>query len=337
MGANTFSKIVKTVRRGQHLHLYITIIFVIILLTLLVGPRFLATYNLASMAYQLPMIGFLAIGMMISELSGGINLSIVANANLNGIIIALVLRAMTGGKIAEAGVPFIIFACLAGLAMTLLIGAFNGILIAKLNIPAILVTLGTMTLLKGISIVLTKGYTISNFPKQLIALGNGSIVGIPISIILYIAVVIGTHFILNRSSYGQKLYMTGANQKACRFSNVNVARIIIIEYMLSACFAFFTSLIMIGQMNSVKANYAESYVLVAVLATFLGGVDPNGGFGRLFGMVLAAIILQLISTGLNLMQLNPFTITAMWGGIIIIILIVRELSGLIMERLKKTA
>jgi simple sugar transport system permease protein len=181
-----------------------------------------------------------------------------------------------------------------------------------------------MTLLQGVSVVITKGYTISGFPKELIFVGNGSVAGIPFSIILFTAVAVLTHFILNRSSYGQKLYMTGANQKASRFSNINVSRVIIFEYMLSACFAFFTSIVMIGQMNSVKANYAESYVLVAVLASFLGGVDPNGGFGRLSGMVLAAMILQIISTGLNLMRVDPFFITATWGGIIIIILIVKE-------------
>jgi simple sugar transport system permease protein len=320
-------------RKGQHFHLLVTIALVTALLTILIGPRFLSAGNLASMAYQLPLIGFLAIGMMISELSGGINLSIVANANFNGIVIALTLRALTGGNMSQANGFFIVAACLTGLAVTILIGVFNGVLITKLNIPAILVTLGTMTLLQGLSIVITKGYTISGFPKSLIALGNDSIAGIPISIIIFIAVVAGTHFILNRSSYGQKLYMTGANQKASRFSNVNVDRIIIIEYVLSACFAFFTSIVMIGQMNSVKANYAESYVLVAVLASFLGGVDPNGGFGKLSGMVLAAVILQLISTGLNQLRLDPFMITAMWGGVIIIILAAREAGGFIVKKL----
>jgi simple sugar transport system permease protein len=332
---NNLSKIVKTVRRGQQFHLFVTIVLVTVLLTALIGPRFLSAGNLVSMAYQLPLIGFLAIGMMISELSGGINLSIVANANFNGIVIALTLRALTGGNMVDANAFFIIVACLTGLCATVLIGMFNGVLITKLNIPAILVTLGTMTLLQGVSIVITKGYTISGFPKALIAPGNGSIAGIPMSIIIFIAVVIGTHFILNRSSYGQKLYMTGANQKASRFSNVNVTRIIIIEYVLSACFAFFTSIIMIGQMNSVKANYAESYVLVAVLASFLGGVDPNGGCGKLSGMVLAAVILQLISTGLNLLRLDPFMITAMWGGIIIIILAAREGAGFVLKRMNK--
>jgi simple sugar transport system permease protein len=331
-GPVNFTELIKRVRGGRQFSLALTLLLVFLLMTLINGGRFVSPGNLAAMAYQLPMIGFLAIGMMISELSGGINLSIVANANFNGIIIAMVLNGLTGGAMAGAGGPSIVIACLAGLLSSLGIGFFNGVLITVLNIPAILVTLGTMTLLQGVSVVLTRGYTVSGFPKGLIFPGNGSVAGIPVSIILFAVVVALTHFILNRSSYGQKLYMTGANQKACRFSNVNVRRVIILEYMFSACFAFFTSIIMIGQMNSVKANYAESYVLVAVLASFLGGVDPNGGFGKLSGMVLAAIILQLISTGLNLMRMDPFMITATWGAIIIVILVVKEFAGFILKK-----
>jgi simple sugar transport system permease protein len=326
-------QILKKMRKGQQFSLTITLVLVFLLMTLTNGTKFLSLYNLAAMAYQLPIIGFLAIGMMISELSGGINLSIIANANFNGVVIYLVLNSLTGGNMAGANPFVIIVALLAGLLSSVFIGTINGLMIAKLNIPAILATLGSMTLLQGINLVLTKGYTISGFPQSLIFIGNGTISGVPVPIVLFIAIVIGTHFILNRSSFGLKLYMTGANQKASKFSNVNVPKIIILEYILSACFAFFTSLVMIGQMNSVKANYAESYLLVAILASFLGGVDPNGGFGKLSGMVLAAIILQLISTGLNLMRLDPFMITAMWGAIIIIILVVKECAGFIKSRI----
>jgi simple sugar transport system permease protein len=321
--------ILKRIRKGQQFSLAITLVLVFLLMTLTNGAKFLSLYNLAAMAYQLPIIGFLAVGMMISELSGGINLSIIANANFNGIVIYLVLNSLTGGNMATANPFMIIAALLAGLLSSIFIGTVNGLMIAKLNIPAILATLGSMTLLQGINLVLTRGYTISGFPQSLIFIGNGTISGIPVPIMVFIVIIIGTHFILNRSSFGLKLYMTGANQKASKFSNVNVPKLIILEYILSACFAFFTSLVMIGQMNSVKANYAESYLLVAILASFLGGVDPNGGFGKLSGMVLAAIILQLISTGLNLMRLDPFMITAMWGAIIIIILVVKECAGFI--------
>lgn len=325
-------QILKKMRKGQQFSLVITLVLVFLLMTLANGTKFLSLYNLAAMAYQLPIIGLLAIGMMVSELSGGINLSIIANANFNGIVIYLVLNFLTGGNMAEANPFMIAIALLAGLLASIFIGTVNGLMIAKLNIPAILATLGSMTLLQGINLVLTKGYTISGFPQSLIFIGNGTIFGIPVPSILFIVIIIGTHFILNRSSFGLKLYMTGANQKASKFSNVDVPKIIILEYILSACFAFFTSLVMIGQMNSVKANYAESYLLVAILAGFLGGVNPNGGFGKVSGMVLAAIIPQLISTGLNLMRLDPFMITAMWGAIIIIILVVKECAGFIKGR-----
>jgi simple sugar transport system permease protein len=200
-----------------------------------------------------------------------------------------------------------------------------------------LVTLGTMTLIQGVAVVLTKGYTISGFPSALIFIGNGSIGIVPFSIIFYAIIVLIAHFVLNVSSFGEKLYMTGANMKAARYSNVNVTRIVILEYMFTAFFSFCTSLVMIGQMNSVKANYASSYVMIAILASFLGGVNPNGGFGKLSGMVLSAIILQFISTGLNLMRLDPFMITASWGAILIVYLVFRELAGIVMKRYSKRA
>ena len=327
----------KAIRRGPNFHLYVTIVVLVTAFYLLIGPRFFSPFNLFSMAYQLPMLGLLAMGMMVSVLSGGINLSIVANANLNGIVIALMLRAMTGGQMAQASIPIIIVACLVGLLSTIAVGLFNGLLIAKLNIPAILVTLGSMTLINGISILLTRGFTISGFPRPLLALGNDSFMGIPIAIIILLGVIILTHFILNRSSFGQKLYMVGANQKACLFSNVNVSRVIIIQYVFSACFAFFTSIVMIGQLNSVRAGFMESFLLVAVLAVFLGGVDPKGGFGRLSGVILAAIILQVISSGFNLLRLDAFLITAMWGGIVVIVLFARDVTRIIMEKFKRKA
>jgi simple sugar transport system permease protein len=311
-------------RKSEQFSLVVTLIVVFLLLWLLNGTKFVTIRNIRSMSYQLPIIGLLAIGMMISELSGGINLSIIANANLNGVVIYLTLNGLTNGSMGEAGLVAVILAILAGFSVSIVIGLFNGLLISKLNIPAILTTLGSMTLLQGISLVLTKGYTISGFPSSLIFIGNGSVLGIPMPILVFIFVVVVTHFILNKSAFGVRLYMTGANPVACRYSNVNTSKVIVMEYMLSACFASITSLIMIGQLNSVKANYAESYLLVAVLASFLGGVDPNGGFGRLSGMILAAIILQLISSGLNLLRLDPFMITAMWGAIIIILLFGRE-------------
>jgi ribose/xylose/arabinose/galactoside ABC-type transport system permease subunit len=98
------------------------------------------------------------------------------------------------------------------------------------------------------------------------------------------------------------------------------------DYLLSSCFSALTAFVMMGQLNSVKANYAQSYVLVAVLACFLGGVDPFGGAGRLSGMIQAVIILQIISSGVNLLRVDPFFVTAMWGAIILVLIAVNHFT-----------
>jgi len=324
-------------RESEFFSLLITIVAIFLFMYLLNGSKFLSFRNLTTMMYQMPTIGFMAIGMLIAELTGGINLSIVAAANFNGIVIHVVLKSLTMGDTVNASNGQVYIALLIGLLACILIGFINGLLISKLKIPALLVTLGMSTLLQGLSILITMGYTISGFPEQITWFGVGEVIGIPVSIILFIVVVFVLHFILDRTVYGKQLYMTGANPEAARFSNVNTDKVIIVEYILSAFLSFFASMVMIGQMNSVKADYYESYVLIAVLATFLGGVKPTGGFGKLFGTVMASIILQLISTGLNLKRFDPYLVTAIWGSIIILVLFGREISNKILHKLRRSA
>lgn len=313
-------KIAKT----EHFSLMVTFILIFVLMGIVNGRKFLSLRNISAMAYQLPMIGLLALGMMVSELTGGINLSIVATANFNSIIIYIILNALTHGKPASSPIGFVVLALAAGFLMCGLIGWINGMMIAKLEIPALLVTLGMMTLMQGLSLLLTKGYTVSGYPQAVTFLGNGSVLKIPMSIIIFLIVIWVSHIILDKTVYGRRLYMTGANRIAAKYSNVNIDEVIVWEFIFSSMFSFFASVIMIGQMNSAKANYYESYVLIAVLASFLGGVNPAGGFGKLAGTVIASLILQVISTGLNLMRLDPFMVTAMWGAIIIIVLFGKE-------------
>lgn len=318
----------------QNAALYVALALVFLLMSALNGEKFFSVNNIGSMAYQLPIIGFLAVGMMVAMLTGGINLSIIANANLNGIIVWLVLEGVMGkGNMKDAGVGVIVLAVLAGFLASVVVGIVNGFLISVFDIPAILVTLGTMTLISGVNIVLTKGYTVTGFPATLNFLGNGTVLGVPMPIILFALSVAVMSVILNRTRFGFRLYMMGANPVAAEYSSVNIQTTTIKQYVLSACFASLTSLVMIGQLNSVKSNYAESYLLVAVLASFLGGVDPNGGFGRVGGVVAATIILQFISSGLNLLRMDPFMITAMWGGIIILIIFARALAGIVKRRI----
>lgn len=314
------------IRKNENFSLYVTLVVVYLLMGLLNGPRFFSFRNLTAMMYQMPMIGLLAIGMLIAELTGGINLSIVSLANFNGVMVYELLMIFSKGDVGGAHGGEIFLALAISCIICMAVGFLNGALTSMLRIPALLVTLGTMTLLQGLSLILTKGYTLSGFPDGLTFFGTGTVLGIPMSLILFAVIVFATHIVLDRTVFGKQLYMTGANPVAARYSNVNTVRVVILEYILSALFSFCASVVMIGQMNSVKANYYESYVLIAVLASFLGGVSPNGGFGRISGTVIAAIILQIINTGLNLLRLDPFMVTAMWGAIIILVSFGREFT-----------
>lgn len=319
---------------AENLSLYLVLIGVFILMFALNGDRFIRPQNLVSMAYQLPIVGLLAIGMMISMLSGGINLSIIATANLNGIIIALCLQHFSAQGMKLAGSELVLLAVVLGFVACMLVGVINGLLISILKIPDILVTLGTMTLIAGLNVVLTRGYTLSGFPDALLNIGNGESYGVPNALILFIVAALAASVILNKTRFGFSLYMMGSNATAAQYANVNLVKISVMQYMFSSAFAALTSLVMMGQLNSVKASYADSYLLVAVLAAFLGKVSPFGGFGRVSGVVLAVIILQLISSGLNLLRLDPFMITATWGAIIIAIVVSRGLFANLRQRLR---
>lgn len=312
--------------------LAVVLVGIVALMSALNPQRFPTLGNFVSMAYQLPIIAFLAMGMMIAMLSGGINLAIVATANFTGIVTVFALRAMAGEAAAQASVGVALAALAVGLAAALGVGAVMGALIAYLEVPAILATLGVMTLLNGVNIVVTRGYTLSGFPPFLLGIGNGTVLGIPIPFLLLIVACLLLAVVLTRTRFGMGLYLLGSNVVAARYSNINVRSIILREYMLSALFSALTAFVMMGQLNSVKANYAESYLLVAVLACFLGGVDPFGGAGRLSGLILSFVILQLVSTGVNLLRMDPYFVQAMWGFIIILLVAVNFLAAGARER-----
>jgi ribose/xylose/arabinose/galactoside ABC-type transport system permease subunit len=319
---------VKLIRRAStNTSLAAVLVGIVILMSALNPQRFPTLGNFVSMAYQLPIIAFLAMGMMISMLSGGINLAIVATANFTGIVTVFVLRALAGEAAAQVSVGVSLLSLAAGLAAALGVGAVMGLLIAYLEVPAILATLGVMTLLNGINIVVTRGYTLSGFPPFLLGIGNGTVLGIPIPFLLLIVACLLLALLLNRTRFGMGLYLLGSNPVAARYSNINVRSVIMREYMLSALFSALTVFVMMGQFNSVKANYAESYLLVAVLACFLGGVDPFGGGGKLTGLILSFVILQLVSTGVNLLRMDPYFVQAMWGLIILLLVAVNFFSA----------
>lgn len=305
--------------KKNELSVLMTIMVVVFVLMVVLNPgSFLTLNNLQSMAFQLPELGILSLAMMVVMLTGGINLSIISTANLAGITTALIL---TSSGDSASGL-LVVAALAAGLIVATLVGLLNGVLVAYVGITPILATLGTMTLLKGIAIVVTKGYVISGFPDAVRFIGNGTFLAIPFPLLIFSAMALIMALILNRTTTGFNMYMLGSNDIATQFSGINNTKVILRTYLISGIFSGVAALVMISRFNSAKSGYGDSYLLVTILAAVLGGVSSEGGFGRVSGVVIALVTLQLISSGLNLMRVSSFMTTAIWGFIMIVVMII---------------
>lgn len=298
----------------------------ILVFGLLLGERLFNPTSLRSMAFQLPELGILSLAMMVALLSGGLDLSIIATANLVALTMAFVFS-MVPPEPGLAWAAWQIAALIAGLGLALLIGAVNGSIIAYLGVSPILTTLGSMTLLKGISIGFTRGGVLSDFPAPIVFLGNGSLLGVPAVVVVFILAALVMSVVLGRTPFGQTLNMLGSNEAATRYSGIDTRAALVRVYMISSLLAAIAGIVMMARFNSANAAYGESYLLVTILAAVLGGISPSGGFGKVGGLVLALLILQLISTAFNLLGLSQFLTLAIWGGTLIAVAAVSRLRG----------
>lgn len=304
--------------------LIFAMVVVAILMMLFNGFDFLSLRNLKSMAFQMPELGILTLAMMIAMLTSGINLSIIATSNLSGIIMALILtQAFPAEHPLSGSIWVTLLAILAGLAIGAIVGMLNGFLIAVVDISPILATLGTMIMLRGISVVITKGYVISGFSPSMLAIGNKSLLGIPNPMIIFLICAIIMTIILNRTPLGTRIYMIGSNPTACFYAGVNNRQVLFRTYIISGIYSGIAAMIMISRFNSAKADYGESYLLQTVLAAVLGGISAAGGFGKVSGLIISLFIMQMISSGLNLMGVSNFLTIAIWGIILILVMVLK--------------
>jgi ribose/xylose/arabinose/galactoside ABC-type transport system permease subunit len=294
---------------------------------MIIGERFFSINTLQSMAFQIPELGILSLAMMLALLSGGLNLSIIATANLTGLTIAYLLTRYIPGAEGIAWIGVQVAALGVGFAVAALVGLINGFVVAYLGVSPILATLGTMTLCKGLAIGLTHGNVISGFPAPIVFIGNGTVFGVPFALIVLALCALPVAIMLNATPFGAKVYMIGSNEKATRYSGVDTRAILLKLYVLSSLLAGVAAVVMLARFNSANAAYGESYLLITILAAVLGGVDPFGGFGRVGGLMLALVILQVISSAFNLLNISQFLTLAIWGGILIAVAAVPNLRG----------
>ena len=288
------------------------------------SPRFLTLATFNSVAFQLPELGLLTLAMLMPIISGGINLAITFTANICGLTLAWVLHA-NGGP--DASFLAFMLGSILAIGVGTASGLVMGLVIAYTGAHPILVSLSMMIFVRGLGEFLTRGGDISGFPEFIQPIGHGSMFGVPIPLLILIAAVVIWHILMSRTRLGFATYMIGSNIEATRYSGINTKRVLVLIYALSGVMCAIAGIIMVARFNSVRVGHGESYLLITVLACFLGGVNPFGGFGKVVSVFLALIILQLFSSGLNLLGASQHLATAIWGLLLVGVMVLRWVSG----------
>ncbi len=294
----------------------------------IIAPGFLSQQNISNMLFQIPEFGLIALGMMVVIVTGGINLSITYSAALSGVAIAIM----------QSHGYSILISILVGLVVGLLCGFINGFIVSKIGVSAILVTLGTMTLFEGVILTITKGNSISGFSEAYSLIGNGYYMGlVPLSLLIFVIFAVLTAILMNKSKWGRNVYMLGSNPIATLFSGVNTNKVLMGVYLYSALLAAVASIIMTSRYNMAKVDLGSSYLLQSVSAAVLGGTDIQGGYGKVMGTIYAVIIFQVLSSGLNLLEVPRSIVGIIMGAILILVLILNFVKAKVDEKSQKKA
>ena len=287
---------------------------VLIAMAILNPSTYYSTLNIKSWFYLFPEYGILTFGMMLCMISGGIDLSLVGIANLVGVVASYMMVNIGGGK--ECGMGMIIGAIVVGLIIGVLCGAFNGFLIGFLHIPPMLVTLCGLQLYTGIAMIITTGPGITGVPQSYINISNGTIAGIPHTLPLFIIVTLVMSFLLKST-----------NEVASKYSGINNFKVIMTTYMISGFLGAISGILTSSHYGSGKSNYNTSYTLLSLLIVVLGGVHPDGGKGKVIGVTLAIVLLQLISSAFSVLRIDTVITDLVYGLILIAVLVITNIAA----------
>lgn len=321
-------RILKPMLRDAHVaRLAVVLVLLLAFFAIVKWRNFSSLPTWQAMAVQFPEFGLLALGVMLTMVIGGIDLSVVGTANMTAIGSAMIMLQIAPiGSGSSQGFLALVAAIAFSLVVGAAAGALNGVLVAKVKIPAILVTLGTFELFTGIALVISAGKPISGLPPEYAYVMGSRIAGyVPMVLVIFVVGAVLIWYLMNRTAFGTKLYMLGSNETAATFSGLKTTSLIVRTYTISGVYAAAAGLVMLANYNSAKADYGSTYTLLAILIVVLGGVNPNGGTGRLAGVVLAVVVLQVLSSLLNTFPgVSNFYRPLIWGAVLLLVIVVNQ-------------
>lgn len=270
---------------------------------------FLSSNNIMNVLRQMATNLYIACGMTMIIILGGIDLSVGSIVALSGCV--------TGGLIAHHGYP-LIAAVILGLLVGIAAGAFNGFVVSKTTIPPFIVTLSMMNIARGVGYVYTGGQPIRIMDDAFNFIGSGYVSIVPVPVI-YLVIIVGiSAFIMNRSKLGRHIYAVGGNPTAARFSGIKNGRVLFFAYLFSGTMSAIAGIVLASRMFSGQPTAGQGAEMDAIAAVVLGGTSMSGGVGKIGGTVIGALIIGVLNNGLNLLNINSFWQYIVKGVVILI-------------------
>lgn len=272
------------------------IFVVLIIVASLLSDSFLTTSNLFNVFRQVSIIAIMSVGMTLVIITAGIDLSVGSVMAFSGAVLAGIIG---------AGVPLPI-AIIACLVVGIVLGAFNGFIVAKGKVPAFIATLAVMVIARGMTLVYTQGNPIVVTEKGFRFIGSGTVFGVPFPIVLMVVIYLIMYWVLKHTTFGRYIYAIGGNEEASRLAGISVDKVKIAVYALAGFFASISALIYTSRLMSAQPNAGAGMELDAIAAVIIGGTSLSGGKGVVTGTLIGALIMGVLDNILNLTNVSPF-------------------------------
>jgi ribose transport system permease protein len=274
----------------------------------LASDEFLTGDNMANLARQVAIFGIIAVGQLLVILTAGIDLSVGSVLGLTGCVTAQLL---------VEGMP-VPLAIVVGLLVGVVLGLFNGSLVAYGKLPPFIVTLGMLGIARGLVLVLTDASTVQPLPDSFGNIANGDFLGLPNLLWMFIAVVVVTSFVLRRTVFGRYIYAVGSNPESARLSGVPVTAVLVSVYSIAGLLAAVGGVLFASRLNAGIPTAGTGYELNAIAACVIGGASLFGAKGGAFGAAAGALIVATLNNGGNLLAVNAFYLQIIIGALILI-------------------
>src|SRR5689334_14740709 len=286
------------------------------------SDQFLTADNLANLARQVAIFGIIAVGQLLVILTAGIDLSVGSVLGLAGCVTAELLY---------HGVPIPI-AILGGIALAVVGGLINGALVAYAGLPPFIVTLGMLGIARGVVLVFTNANTIQPLPNAFSDIANGTIIGVPNLLWLFVIVAVITAFVLRRTVFGRYIYAIGSNPESARLAGVPVKRVLVAVYAIAGLLAGVGGVLFTSRLNAGIPTAGTGYELNAIAACVIGGASLFGAKGGAFGAAAGALIVATLNNGGNLLAINSFYLQIIIGLLILVAVLFDQWRGRLVGR-----